>query len=388
MVGLTSSRRNRLILISAVLVLLLWAGYTARNALFTFAVGLVVGYIILPLVNFLDRHMGRVLGRRKTTRGFAIVIVYLLVALVVGIIIAFLIPILSDQVGTLQRQLPYLITRGGELLREWLGQYRKQLPVDVDKLIADNTNRIVTEVTNQVQEGVKQTFNVVTTTISFIIGITIIPVWLFYVLLDEAHSKRMTLEMIPRPNRPDALSIYRIVDTTLGAYLRGQLILGTSVWFFATAALLAIGVEPALLLGIAAGVLELLPNIGPVVSLISITFIALLQSPAKALWTAIAFVIIQQIESNFLVPQITSNSVRLHPALVIIAIVVGNEIAGLWGMLLIVPLTAVIRDVVKYLYLRFSDVEVSPEDALAIVQGRPIDHAELPLEISLSLKEE
>ena len=198
-----------------------------------------------------------------------------------GIIIAFLIPILAEQVGTLQNQFPYLITRGGELLRESLRQYREQIPIDVDQFIAENTNRIVTEFSSTVQEGVKQTFNVVTTTISFIIGITIIPVWLFYVLLDEAHSKRMTLEMIPRPNRPDAISIYRIVDTTLGAYLRGQLILATSVWFFATAALLAIGVEPALLLGIVAGVLELLPNIGPILSLAIVTFIALLQSPGE-----------------------------------------------------------------------------------------------------------
>jgi len=80
------------------------------------------------------------------------------------------------------------------------------------------------------------------------------------------------------------------------------------------------------------------------------------------------FFVIQQIENLLLVPRISGRSVRLHPALVMVVLVVGNEAAGLWGMLLAVPVTALIRDVFKYLYLRLSDEAVTPADALGRVR--------------------
>jgi predicted PurR-regulated permease PerM len=178
------------------------------------------------------------------------------------------------------------------------------------------------------------------------------------------------LLLIPRGQRADARNIYTIVDTTLGAYLRGQLILGASIGVMSLITLLIIGVDPALLLAMMAGGLEMLPYIGPIITLIITSLIALLQSPIKAFWTVIAYLVVQQLESNLFVPQITGNSVRLHPALVMVVLIIGNEIAGIWGMLLVVPLAAVIRDVVKYLYLRFSDVEVDANEALASVQGK------------------
>jgi predicted PurR-regulated permease PerM len=96
--------------------------------------------------------------------------------------------------------------------------------------------------------------------------------------------------------------------------------------------------------------------------------VAALQSPMTALWTLVVFIVIQQIENLFLVPKVAGQSVKLHPALIMVALVVGNEAVGLWGMLLAVPLAAVIRDVFKYLYLRFSDEEIAPEEAMARVR--------------------
>ena len=334
------------------------------------------------------------LRSRKLSRALAILIVYLMVILVISVIVAFLIPTLSEQVQTLEYRMPYLISHAGNLLRDWLEEYQGSLPIDVDlpidleSIISDNLTRLSTELGQTVQEGVKQTITVVTNTISFVLGIVLIPIWLFYVLLDETKARRTILSLIPRANRPDARNIYTIVDNVLGSYFRGQFLLGVSIGVMSTTALLIIGVEPALLLGIMAGMLELLPYIGPLVALLIAGFIALVQAPIKALWTVVAFLIIQQLESNLLAPQVAGSSVRLHPAIVIFAIIIGNEIAGIWGILLVVPLTAVSRDVVRYLFLRFSDVEVRPDEALAQIQGREDPTTvNLPIDISLDFKE-
>jgi predicted PurR-regulated permease PerM len=368
--ALTPARRKRLILIIVVLGLLIWALYSARRALFPFLGGLVAGYIILPVVNFIDHRLMSLLHNRKWSRGIAILVVYLIVLLILGMIVGYLIPTLSDQLGSLQDRMPYFFNRAGELLTQGLGQYESSIPINLRAVVTENLARLSTEIGQAIQQTITQALTVVTTTISFIVGITIIPIWLFYVLLDEYQGKRMALFLIPRAQRADARNIYTIVDKTLGAYLRGQLILGASIGVMSLIALIIIGVDPALLLAMMAGGLEMLPYIGPIITLIITTLIALLQSPVKALWTMVAYLIIQQLESNVFVPQITGNSVRLHPALIMVVLIVGNEIAGIWGMLLVVPLTAVIRDVVRYLYLRFADVEVDADEALARVQGK------------------
>ncbi len=293
-----------------------------------------------------------------------------MVFLIIGGIVGYLVPTLSNQLGSLQDRMPYFLNRMGDLLAQGLGQYENTIPINLRSVVTENVARLSTEIGQAIQQTITQALTVVTTTISFIVGIAIIPIWLFYVLLDEYKGKRMVLFLIPRAQRADARNIYTIVDHTLGAYLRGQLILGASIGVMSLVALLIIGIDPALLLAMMAGGLEMLPYIGPIITLFVTGIIALLQSPVKALWTVIAYLIIQQLESNVFVPQIAGNSVRLHPALVMLVLIIGNEIAGIWGMLLVVPLTAVIRDVVRYLYLRFSDVEVDAEEALARVQGR------------------
>jgi predicted PurR-regulated permease PerM len=118
-------------------------------------------------------------------------------------------------------------------------------------------------------------------------------------------------------------------------------------------------------LGLIAGIFEVLPNIGPYLGAIPAILVALATNPFSAIWVALAFFAIQMIENLLLVPRISGKSVQLHPALVMMVLVIGGQLAGFWGMLIAVPLTAIIRDVFLYLYLRLLDEPLSPQDAVA-----------------------
>jgi predicted PurR-regulated permease PerM len=155
----------------------------------------------------------------------------------------------------------------------------------------------------------------------------------------------------------------------LSAYIRGQLLLVLFVGGLATVALILIGVPFPLVLGLIAGIFEVLPYIGPILGAIPAVVVALLSDPISALWVAGAFFVIQQVENLVLVPRISGESVKLHPALVMVSLVIGNELAGLLGMLIAVPVTAVVRDVFKYLYLRFLDEPLAPDDALTSIRS-------------------
>jgi predicted PurR-regulated permease PerM len=143
------------------------------------------------------------------------------------------------------------------------------------------------------------------------------------------------------------------------------LVLVLFVGALATIALLIIGVPFAPVLGLIAGIFEVLPNIGPYLGAIPAILIALATDPVSAIWVALAFFIIQMIENLILVPRISGKSVKLHPALVMMVLVIGGQLAGLWGMLIAVPVTAMIRDVFLYLYLRLLDEPLSPDEAMA-----------------------
>jgi predicted PurR-regulated permease PerM len=161
----------------------------------------------------------------------------------------------------------------------------------------------------------------------------------------------------------------RLIDDVLSAYIRGQLLLILFVGGLSTIALLIIGVPFAIVLGLIAGIFEALPYVGPILGAIPALIVALLSDPVSAIWVAVAFFAIQQVENLILVPRISGESVKLHPAMVMVVLVMGNELAGLLGMLVAVPITATIRDVFKYLYLRFQDEPLEPEDALSSIRA-------------------
>jgi predicted PurR-regulated permease PerM len=124
-----------------------------------------------------------------------------------------------------------------------------------------------------------------------------------------------------------------------------------------------------LLLGTIVGVFEIVPVLGPILGAIPAIVVTLATAPSKVPLVILLAFAVQQIENNFLLPQVTGGTVRLHPAIVMVVLVVGGAIAGVIGILVSVPLTAIIRDVAHYLYLRVSEQPLSPQDALARVRG-------------------
>jgi predicted PurR-regulated permease PerM len=176
--------------------------------------------------------------------------------------------------------------------------------------------------------------------------------------------------LVPEGIRDDVRCIAAIVDNLLGAYLRGQLLLSFIVGLMATVVLLIFGIDAAVLLGTMAGILEVIPILGPYLGALVPVLIALIRRPILALWVALCFTAIQQIENLFLVPRISGHAVRFHPAAVMVIVLVGADVGGIWGLLLAVPLTAMVRDVFQYLFLRTTERGATPEMALENLWAR------------------
>jgi predicted PurR-regulated permease PerM len=128
----------------------------------------------------------------------------------------------------------------------------------------------------------------------------------------------------------------------------------------------------AILLSIIAGVLELLPIIGPIIAAIPAVLLALTGGIDAAIAAVVLYTVIQQVENNLLVPKIQGDAVELHPSAVMLALVVGGAIAGLLGAILALPVAAAARDVFRYLFHRLDEPPATPDEAVAIIRRHPI----------------
>ncbi|MBN1661090.1 MAG: AI-2E family transporter [Anaerolineae bacterium] len=365
-----TAQQKRLLLWLALGLLVIWLIWATSDVLLPYFIGVVLAYLLLPLVNWLHRRMPARLRAWGVARPIAIVVTYLLVITLVAGIFAFIVPIIVEQVNVLIESWPELVGT----VRDWgergLGWYRQiAIPVEWRTTIENNLRNLVTDVIAAVQGGLVATLRTVFGTVGFIIGLVVIPFWLFYILHDESQVKTGVLQILPEQARADVVAVSRLVDDVLSAYIRGQLLLVLFVGVLAMVSLMIIGVPFALVLGIIAGLFEVLPFVGPILGAIPAVLVALLADPGKAIWVALAFFAIQQVENLILAPRISGKSVKLHPAMVMLVIVIGNELAGFLGLLLAVPIAAVIRDVFKYAYLRLLDEPLTPEQAVAQVRS-------------------
>ncbi len=369
MLSVPPARRNRLILWAALVLLVGGMIWAARKVLLPYILGLVLAYLLLPVVNWLDRRMPSRLHTWKVARPLAIVITYVLLLVLIAGIVAFFVPIVLEQVRILLENWPDLASQVQDWGTRGWGWYTENIPMDWRQTIETNLKNLIDDALKAFQDGLVTTLSTVFSTISFVIGLVVIPFWLFYILHDESQVKQGVIQALPQQLRLDVVCMARLIDDVLSAYIRGQLLLCIFVGGMATISLFIIGVPFALVLGLIAGIFEALPYVGPILGAIPALVVALLSDAGSALWVAIAFFAIQQVENLLLVPRIAGKSVKLHPALVMVVLVIGNELAGFLGMLVAVPITAIIRDVFKYLYLRFQDEPLAPEEAMTNIRA-------------------
>jgi predicted PurR-regulated permease PerM len=353
------------VLIAAAIVIgvMLWM---ARDAVRPFILGLLLVYLLDPPVRWL--------AGRGMRRSVAIIVVYVIaVLLFLEFLNLTLTPLINEIVRLLQ-DLPGLARQ--------LQEQADRLAEIYDRLaIPDAIRQWIESMVTSITEGgpsggpafdptdLLPVLTGVTSVVGGLFAYVILPVWVFYVMKDRVVLTRSFDRSLPAAWRFDVWAILRIVRRVFGQWVRAQLILGVTVGVFTFIGLLILSatVDPifgryAILLSVTAGILELLPIIGPIISAIPAVLLAATAGIEAVIAALALYLIVQQVENNVLVPKIQGDAIELHPALVMFAIVIGGSLAGLLGAILALPVAAAIRDVTRYIFRR-----LSPEanDALA-----------------------
>ncbi len=366
-------QRARAIITLTLALVALIVLYAARAALLPFMLGLLLAYIMLPFINWLDLRLQFVFHRRRLARTVAVLIGYVLVIAIVAGWLAFFIPPIATQVSRLTQGLPDLARRAysaaPEVVQLWLDRYNEAVPQEIRLALERSIQDRLEALIEALQTGLFKTIGVLFSTVSFVLGLVIVPLWMFYILRDQPEMDASLYRLIPNAYHEDVRSIRALVDEVLSGYLRGQLILVVIVALMFFIGLELIGIDFALLLGTIVGLLEVIPVLGPILGAIPALVVTLATAPSKVWLVVLLAIVVQQIENNFFVPQIAAGTVRLHPATVMVALVIGGAVAGAVGLVVSVPLAAIIRDLAHYLYLRLADEPLSPQEAAARVRN-------------------
>jgi predicted PurR-regulated permease PerM len=371
--AMTPQRRKRFILWAVASFLILLVLFLARKVLGLYFIGVVLAYILAPVVDIFQRWLTR-LGERirfkflqKHARAISIWISYLLLIGLIAGFVSLVVPVVSREAQDLWARREAIWEQIRRVADSVFEQYQL-LPDTIRNQIEEMFANINTRLAEAVQKVLEQAFQVtgvaITYTASLVLGITIVPFWTFFLLRDFPQLKTSVSGMIPTALRADAKSIVLMLDRTIGAYLRGQIALSIIIGVLQTVVMSLLGLDYALLLGFIAAILEIIPNIGPTIAAIPAILLALTRSPILALITAASCNMIQNVENSIIVPRILGRNLGIHPVVMMVMLVVGTEIAGLPGLFLAPILTAVSRDIYRYLGYRFAEVPLEPSAAL------------------------
>ncbi len=370
--------RDTKILVTVIALLVLLAlAYLARNVIPLLALAAVLAYIFQPVVGWLER--GRI------PRGLGAALCLLLLVLLVALGPVLLIPPIVNGV----RALIDVLVRLPDLTQQLLADIADNQPVfsiagftlDLAAYIEETQASLVeafgqfqlpslADIVNYIFTGVRTAGGILQTAAGIASSVvsaafsTVLLLILIYFLTKDGRRAGVWIKgLVVPPYRPEIEELGRRLDVVWKSFFRGQLLLAVVVGAMVTVATTLLGLPGALVLGILAGVLEVIPNLGPVLALIPAVLVALIQGsnllPVNNLVFALiiigVYVVIQQVENNYLVPRIMGHSLNLHPLLVLIGVVVGAGFAGILGAFLAAPVLASLKVLGMYAHAKIVD---------------------------------
>lgn len=371
------NRDTKVLVTVIALVIFLALAYLARGVIPLVALAAVLAYIFQPVVGWLER--------RRVPRGLGAALCLLFLVLLVALGPVLLIPPIVNGV----RALIDVLVRLPELAQQWLADVADSQPVfsiagftldlaayieETEASLAEAFGQFqlpsLTDIVNYIFTGVRtaggilQTaVGIASTVVSAAFSTLLLLILIFFLTKDGRQLGIWIKSMVLPPYQSEVEELGRRLDVVWKSFFRGQLLLALVVGTMVAAATSILGLPGALVLGILAGVLEVIPNLGPVLALIPAVLVALIQGsnvlPVSNLVFALiiigVYVVIQQIENNYLVPRIMGHSLNLHPLLVLIGVVVGAGFAGILGAFLAAPILASLKVLGMYAHAKIVD---------------------------------
>lgn len=365
----TSGKR---VVVIILFVLTLFGFYRFQILWIPLALAAIIAYLIEPVVSQIER-------RTRLSRNMAIVFIYLLIIVIlISVPVGTLTPLVAQAIGFINNTPRYL---------QQISQFFEDpiviaegIRIPVDQLSLDQAfTSLSANLVSLVQTIGGRTFlifgSVATATISTLGWTILVLMFSFYLVKDHQKFFAFVLRKTPAGYREDVYELALAINKTWHAFLRGQLVLCLVVGTIVFVVAVILGLPNAAILGIVAGIMELIPTFGPVLAAVPAVLIGIVQADASWLgslmspiWFALIiagiYLLIYQFENYYLVPRIIGHHLELHPLVVLVGVVAGATVAGVLGILLAAPVLASSRHILRYIYYKLVDQPPFPDEAM------------------------
>lgn len=358
----------------AVLMLMI---YLLQPILPPFLIGILLAYLGDPAVVRLEA--------RGVPRMAGVVVVFAAVTGIFAVLLLILIPLLINEIGILRDSIPAMVVWFNQTALPW---FESRLNVDVSSFRLETVTDTIRENLGKtggivgiiLQQATRSTMALLT----WLVNLAMIPVVAFYLMRDWKEIMQRIRGLLPRQHEGLAVSLVRDCDEVLSSFIRGQLLVMLCLGVIYSLGLWLIGLELALLIGMIAGLASIVPYLGFVVGVGAALIAAIFQFGDVFHLVAVVavFSLGQVIESTLLVPLLVGDRIGLHPVAVIFAVLAGGQLFGFVGVLLALPIAAVLMVLVRYMLGRYKDSSAyrdPEEDILTTGDGQAVAESEAPI---------
>lgn len=295
------------------------------------------------LAYFLNPMVKSVRKRLKISDTLAILTVFLIVILIFLILGFTVFPKTISDIKNLIIKFPEYYKQTLESINDFFNQYELFKGINLDnELIIDNISKIYKK---QTANAGNLLVNSAKNVMSFVFSLVLTPIFAFYFLKDKDKIKEKFKAMIPEARKERLIRLFSNIHNDMTKYIIGKIKMAIFVGFATFIMLLALGVEFSFVIGIITCVADIVPYVGPLMGLIPAFVFAFIDSPIKALWIFVIYILIQWVENNIVGPKILSKETGFHPIVVLFLLILGAALFGFLGMILSVPIALVIKTV-------------------------------------------
>ena len=326
--------------------------YLLAPILMPFMTAAVLAYIADPLADKLEKKMSRTL---------AVSVVFFTLSLIALLLLLILLPLLEKQIVVLAEKLPLYIDRAQNylvpLLKEQLGLDVGLFDLDLLKKSLSDYWKTAGGIAAKVLTSISRSGLILA---GWIANFVLMLVVTFYLLRDWDSLVAKIHALIPRHNEKTMVVIAKESDEVLGAFFRGQMVVMLVLSVVYTVGLMMVGIDTALLIGMLSGMVSFVPYLGFIVGIVVASIAALMQFQEimPLIYVAIVFMVGQMLEGMLLTPLLVGDKIGLHPVAVIFAVLAGGQLFGFVGILLALPVAAVIAVVLRHIHTRYTQSEL------------------------------
>ncbi len=339
-------------LVFAFVIFCFWLLYRFYAVIFTLFIAIVIGTVIRPIANWLfQRGIPRMAG---------VILVYLLLLILIAGFLWLLFPVLFEQVTTIAKDVPGYYQN----VHAWFAHSPNQLVIRLGALLPPGTPSLnPAPPTNQnVVASAAQVMQYILSAARIIFMAIVILTLTLYWALDGPRIIKSILLLVPQDQREGMNELISAMETKVGFYIAGQGLLCLFIGVLALIAYVLIGLPNALVLAMAAGVLEAVPMVGPVLGAVPASLVALSIAPSKLIWVIVASIVIQQTENSLLVPRVMKRTVGVNPFVTLLALFAFSSLFGIDGALMAIPMAAIVQLVLNHFVFKSVTVELEASE--------------------------